>query len=217
MSFPDELWVFAAGAVLLLVRQVLAGRRRRWLALRALALERGMTVVGREVQDLPVRYGQLDLMRHGYNRRAGDVICLGGHSSARSFCYYYEIGFGKAHRPLGFTVAVVETDGRRPGLWIGHAPGMEPVGLFGRYRPAALPGRPNDSPPTVYAESPRWAEVETCSAVWPMLRTDEGMLGCELRGPYVALYREGIASPEFQIELLRRARSLADLLSGADL
>jgi hypothetical protein len=217
MSFPDELWIFAAGAVLLLVRQMLVGRRRRWHGLRALTLGHGMSAVGRDVQDLPVRCGQLELMRHGYNRRVDDVICLSDHSSARSFCYYYEIGFGKAHRPLGFTVAVVETDRRRPGLWIGRAPGMEPVGLFGRYQPATLPGQPNDPPPAVYAESPRWAETEMCSAIWPMLRTEEGTLGCELRGPYVAMYSEGIASPEFQIELLRRTRALADLMSGAEL
>jgi hypothetical protein len=161
-------------------------------------------------------------MRHGYNRRATDVIASAGPLPARAFCYHYEKGFGKAHASRDLTVAVVETEANRPGVWIGRGPGVEAGGSFERYRPvrratevAGTTQREPD-PFEVYAESARWVQAHFGPEVRRMLQVDLPRWACEVRGPFVALYTDGVSPVRSQIELLTRAEAIAATIEDSE-
>ncbi len=164
-------------------------------------------------------------MCRGYNRRAGEVIASSRAPSSRVFCYHYETGFGRRHVPRDLIVAVVETDTEWPGVWIGRGSGLDCVGAFGRYRlmEAEATGQADEAsdeperaspaparPLKTYAESSRLVEAHAASGLVEVLRRGQGERTCELRGPYVALYEEGVGGAPSQIELLAQAESLAD-------
>ena len=157
-------------------------------------------------------------MRHGYNRRARHVIAKTGERSVRAFCLHYEAGFGKGHGPRDLTVAVAETDANRPGVWIGREGGLETVGAFARYRPVRVDADAGESPAgpvpsfDVLAESPQWVRAHVGADLLALLQTRDGPLTCEIRGPLVAVYRQGVAPAESQIGLLRRADVVAAAL-----
>ena len=77
-------------------------------------------------------------MRHGYNRSAGEVIVSVGRPTVRSFCYHYEIGFGKRHASRDFTVAVARIDAQLPGVLIGRGMTLEAVTAFERFLPTEV-------------------------------------------------------------------------------
>ncbi len=220
ISFSGELWVLLAGVLLAGVRLALTGRRRRWRALVARSRELGWGTERRDQEGLPARYGQLELMRHGYNRRVRDVIMSHGPRPARAFCYHYEIGFGKRHESRDLTVAVVETEADWPGVWVGPARGIEATGTFGRYRPVAPAQSGKDQTPgdscgaRVYGESVRCVGCDPGSEILGMPGAVEGAAArtCEVRGSCVAVYEDRIGSAASQIELLARAEALADRL-----
>jgi len=212
MSLPDELWVLAAGVLLAGVRLVIVGRRRRWRTLIDLAAERGLSFSRRDRSDLPEELACLELMRHGYNRRASDVLSTGARRTAGAFCYHYEAGFGKRHRSHELTVSVARTEKRHPGIWIARRREMENAGFFGRYRRVETAAWLSDAALRVYAEDAGFARAVLTDEVRTLLQRGEAVPDCEIRGPYVALYNEGIAGPEAQIDLLRRAEALATVV-----
>jgi hypothetical protein len=163
--------------------------------------------------DLPGRYARLELMSHGYNRRAGEIVSSKGPPTVRAFGYHYEIGFGQAHESCDWTVAVAETDADTPGVWIGRYREMIPIGLFERYDPMVVQAAPPVASRVVYTESPRWVNEHLVRAFWDLLEPagdeQQGSFDCELRGPYLALYHEGEAGPSFQLDMVSRARALA--------
>ncbi|MBN1343483.1 MAG: hypothetical protein JXQ73_12420 [Phycisphaerae bacterium] len=228
--FPvaNELWILLAGALLVGLRLLLSGRRRRRRLLAQDAGVRGWRISRRDHEGLAARYGLFELMRHGYNRRCSDVIAAIGGRVGRAFCYHYETGFGKGHACRDLTVAVVETRASRPGVWLGPGRCGELVGAFGRYRQAGafrpeaasrggltVKGDPSSAVSVrAYAESQQWLERH----LDPVLssRQDGGADVIEIRGPCVAIYREGIGSAGEQIELLLRAEGLAEALAHGE-
>jgi len=212
---PTELWILLTGVLLVMIRLALTGRRRGWRAAAEQAERRGWVVARRDREDLPSRYGLLELMRHGYNRCAWDVIRSAKPRPARAFCYHYETGFGKRHASRDLVVAVVETDADRPGLWIGRGRGIESVGAFARYRPMAGVARSEDGEPfRAYAEAAHRAEGQLEADLQGILQEGDGARTLEIRGPYVALYEDGIGPARSQIDLLGRAEAAADLIGG---
>lgn len=231
-SLPGEIWILLAGVMLLGVRVMLTGRRKRWRALRRLARDRKWTATRRDRGKLPVRYRQLELMRHGYNRRATDILVSQGSYPVRAFCYHYETGFGKRHASHDLTVAVAEadTEADRPGLCVGRRCDIEAVGPFRRYRPVESEGPSDeeielpagsdggdDSAGTddvdalsVYAESADWVGTSLGPDVRRMIASWDSACECQVRGPYVAVSRLGIVGAESQVELVSLARRLAE-------
>lgn len=211
--FPTELWILLTGVLLVMIRLALTGRRRGWRAAAEQAEQRGWAVARRDREDLPSRYGPLELMRHGYNRCAWDVISSTKPRPARAFCYHYETGFGKRHASRDLIVAVVETDADRPGLWIGRGRGIELLGAFARYRPVAGVACPEGAEPfRAYAETVHRVEGRLEPDLRSILQEGDGPRTLEVRGPYVALYEDGIGPARSQIDLLARAEAAADLI-----
>lgn len=211
-SIPGEIWFFAAGILLVCVRVLLTSRRRRW---RRLARTRDWLATRRDREDLAVRYRLLELMRHGYNRRAEGIVALEEPRTVRAFCYHYETGFGKRHASRDVTAAVAEIDVDLPGLCVGHGRGADAVAPIGRYRRVTRDGLADDAGDiNVYAESPVEAHREVLPVVRRALSGAGPGPGCQVRGPYVMVYEEGVASADRQLELVTLVQALAGELEG---
>lgn len=224
---PGEIWILLVAGVLVAIRTGLRARRRGWREATMEARSLGWQTTRRDREGLPVRFGRLSLMRHGYNRKARHIILAKGARQGRSFCYHYETGFGKGHASHDLTVAVVEGDIFLPGARIGVGASVEASGAFSCYRPCGQvtlndtedSDDPSAAPTRVaaYAESPRRVETLLKPVLADALKG--GSRTCEVRGPFVALYQDGIAGALEQLDLLRQASELTDRLntvSGRD-
>ncbi len=220
---PLEIWILLVVGVLVAFRTGLTLRRRGWRRTANEVSSLGWQARWYDWEGLPVRFGRLALMRHGYNRRARSIIVAKGKRQGRSFCYHVETGFGKAHASHDLTVAVIEGDTTMPGARIGIGAGIEPSGAFWRYhacghvalRQTEEGGKPAEASAraAVYAESPRWAETVLRPVLEDALKG--GVRTCEVRGPFVALYQDGIIGAQEQLELLKQASALTDRLETA--
>ncbi len=226
-TVPGELWVLGAGVVLAATRTLMSSRRRRRRNLVRTARREGCRLARRDREELIDRYGGLDLFRRGYNRRVSDIVIPNGERIVRSFCYHYEIGFGRDFSPHDVTAALAESCIDFPGVWIGREPRPISAGSFRRYvevapdlRNQLFPHDPEPEasdkrevrPPTVWTESPRWMEANLTPDIAGQLRLRPGRVTWELRGPTVLAYAEGLLDADSQLTLWTQVARIADTL-----
>ena len=119
ISYPPLL--FTVFFTSLIVIWLLASLRQRYrtISLSSLASELKLRIFARDPLSIPQRYDQLYLFKHGYARRARNVMI--GHYQGRpirAFDYLYETGLGIDRRTQRFSVVIVQADRGLPALLV---------------------------------------------------------------------------------------------------
>ena len=191
-------------------------QRYRTAGLSALANALKLRIFPRDPLNIPQRYEQLFLFRHGHARRARNVMIGHGRSRPlRAFDYLYETGLGLDRRTQRFSVVVTQTDSRSPSLLAHPAqPNLRLFNLTG-LRQIDLPRIESEHNYAVFCEEKDFARENMPSSVVAKLQQNNNAV-LETHQGLLALYVPRKLKPAQYRQLIDLAGELTEQLAAGN-